>query len=95
MFPICILLPPAFVVTTPLELIFYLLPGFLAIVISQYFWVRFFSRRGIPDSISWVGPDQGYFTRAYTTICSFWDTKKLVQEGYNKVTKFPLLACNN
>ncbi|PVH83978.1 putative Ent-kaurene oxidase [Cadophora sp. DSE1049] len=59
----------------------------LIITISHNLYNRLFSRRSLPKSLPWIGVDDGLFSRARTTVRTFFHTRDLVLEGYEKYSK--------
>ncbi|KAH8763018.1 putative Ent-kaurene oxidase [Hyaloscypha sp. PMI_1271] len=65
-----------------------LLVAFLVTSTSRYIYTRYFSRRALPSNLPWVGAEDGScFSRARATLRSFWHTRELVFEGYEKYSK--------
>ncbi|KAH7327064.1 cytochrome P450 [Rhexocercosporidium sp. MPI-PUGE-AT-0058] len=60
---------------------------FFVITISHSIYKRLFSRRSLPKSLPWIGMDDGIFSRARTTVRTFFHTRDLVLEGYEKYSK--------
>ncbi|KAI6715419.1 hypothetical protein JHW43_002045 [Diplocarpon mali] len=56
-------------------------------VSAYHIYLRLFSRHSLPESLPWVGVDDGFFSRARANIRTFLHTRDLVQEGYYKYSK--------
>jgi len=59
--------------------------------LARWVFLRFCSRRGIPDTIPWAGVSDGYFSwlsRARATMRSLSGSRALLDEGYKKVYIF-------
>ncbi|KAH7379865.1 putative Ent-kaurene oxidase [Cadophora sp. MPI-SDFR-AT-0126] len=63
------------------------LVAFLIITVSHNIYERLFSRRSLPRSLPWIGVDDGLFSRARSTVRTFFHTRDLVLEGYEKYSK--------
>jgi len=62
-----------------------ILVAFLAATTARYIYSRYFSRAALPESLPWIGAeDDTCFSRARATLRSFWHTRELVFEGYEK-----------
>ncbi|KAL2060657.1 hypothetical protein VTL71DRAFT_9298 [Oculimacula yallundae] len=48
---------------------------------------RLFSRRSLPESLPWIGMDDGFFSRARITLSTLLHTRDLLAEGYQKYSK--------
>jgi hypothetical protein len=60
--------------------------AFLVASSAHYIYSRYFSRCALPASLPWIGvTDDSPFSRARATLRSFWHTRELVFEGYEKV----------
>jgi len=58
----------------------------LAASTARYIYSRYFSRAALPRSLPWIGAeDDTCFSRARATLRSFWHTRELVFDGYEKV----------
>ncbi|PMD31624.1 cytochrome P450 [Hyaloscypha variabilis F] len=65
-----------------------LLAAFVAVSTVRYIYSRYFSRCALPASLPWIGAeDDACFSRARATLRSFWHTRELVFEGYEKYSK--------
>jgi hypothetical protein len=63
-----------------------LLVALLVTSTARYIYTRYFSRHALPSSLPWIGvEDDSCFSRARATLRSFWHTRELVFEGYEKV----------
>ncbi|CZT05742.1 uncharacterized protein RCO7_03910 [Rhynchosporium graminicola] len=59
----------------------------LVTIFAHDYYPRLASRRSLPDSVPWVGVDDGLFSRARTTLSTFLHTNDLLAEGYEKYSK--------
>jgi hypothetical protein len=63
-----------------------ILAAFVAVSTVHYIYSRYFSRCALPASLPWIGAEDDIcFSRARATLRSFWYTRELVFEGYEKV----------
>jgi hypothetical protein len=61
----------------------------LAFAIS-YIWHRFFSSRGLPETLPWAGADGGYLSRARSTWKSFFGLREIIEDGYYRVSNIEI-----